>query len=87
MVRAKPEQIRLILKTNRINILQLSKKTGLTPQAIHNALKGKPVGGKFIGNLLNYSGWDFSDLFYFDPNEGRNNREIEEESERVLRNL
>ena len=66
MIKAKPEQIRLIMKINKINLTQLANEIGVTRQAIHNALMGKPVGEKLIGGLIQYSGWDFSDIFYIE---------------------
>jgi len=66
MVRAKPEQIRLIMKTKNLNITQLAEHIGVTRQAIHNALAKKPVGGKLISGLIQLSGWDFSDIFFID---------------------
>ncbi len=64
MVRARPEQIRLIMKIKKLNITQLAEQIGVTRQAIHNALAKKPVGGKLIGGLIQLSGWDFSDIFF-----------------------
>jgi len=66
MVRAKPEQIRLIMKIKKLNITQLAEQVGVTRQAIHNALAKKPVGGKLIGGLIQLSGWDFSDIFFIE---------------------
>lgn len=71
MVKAKPEQIRLILKTKKINITQLAEHIGVTRQAIYNALAKKPVGGKLIGGLIQLSGWDFSDIFFVDIKESK----------------
>ena len=66
MVKAKPDQIRLILKTKKLNITQLAEHIGVTRQAIYNALAKKPVGGKLISGLIQLSCWDFSDIFFID---------------------
>lgn len=78
MVRAKPEQIRLIMKTKNLNITQLAEHIGVTRQAIHNALAKKPVGGKLIGGLIQLSGWDFSDIFFVENLTSKTKENIKE---------
>ena len=78
MVKAKPEQIRLILKTKKINITQLAEHIGVTRQAIYNALAKKPVGGKLIGGLIQLSGWDFSEIFFVENLTSKTKENIKE---------
>ena len=78
MVRAKPEQIRLIMKIKKLNITQLAEQVGVTRQAIHNALAKKPVGGKLIGGLIQLSGWDFSDIFFVENLTSKTKENIKE---------
>lgn len=66
MVKVKPEQIKLIMKVKKVGLVQMSKELGVTRQAIHGIMSGKPVSGKLIGRLIQYSGLDFSDIFFID---------------------
>lgn len=66
MVKARPEKIREIISNKGITLSQLAEKLGVSRQAIYYALAGKPVGGKMISELLKFSGWDFSDIFYLE---------------------
>lgn len=66
MVKVKPEQIKLIMKVKKVGLVQMAKELGVTRQAIHGIMSGKPVSGKLIGRLIQYSGLDFSDIFFID---------------------
>ncbi len=64
MIKVRPEQIKLLIRTKKITITKLAESLGVSRQAIYCALAGRPVGGKMISELLKFSGWDFADIFY-----------------------
>ena len=71
MVKVKPEQIKLIMKVKKVGLVQMAKELGVTRQAIHGIMSGKPVSGKLIGRLIQYSVLDFSDIFFVDIKESK----------------
>ena len=66
MVKVKPEQIKLIMKVKKVGLVQMANELGVTRQTIHGIMSGKPVSGKLIGRLIQYSGLDFSDIFFIE---------------------
>jgi len=66
VIKVKPEQIKFIMKMKKLSLVQMAMELGVTRQTIHGIMSGKPVSGKLIGRLIQYSGLDFSDIFFID---------------------
>lgn len=65
MIKVKEEQMRKIIQLHG-GVAETAKKAGITPQMVYYAIKGVPVGNKFIRAFLKLTGLSWDALFYYD---------------------
>jgi hypothetical protein len=64
MIKAKPKELKMIIKLLKLNPTKFAEKAGLTPMSIYNALAGKPIGSEVVSKTLLFTGLKFEDLFF-----------------------
>ena len=67
--------IKRALSDNNITQVQLGEKLGLSPQSLTSVIKGNPTVGKLM-QIAEGIGCDITDLFYPDPTEEAEKKEV-----------